>query len=70
MRGLKTKYRNNPFFKDSTNTIVSIYKRHSQQILNMYIELKTQEEIADELMLTKKYNIALSTAKSYINKIL
>ena len=70
MRGLKTKYKNHPFFLESPNVKDSIYNKYSLPIVDMYKKLKTLEEIAKELNLIIKYKISLSTAKSYISDVL
>ena len=70
MRGLKTKYKNHPFFLEAPNVKSLIHNNYSEQIVDMYKVLKTKEEIAKELNLTKKHKISLSTAKSYITDTL
>ena len=70
MRGLKTKYKNHPFFLEAPNVKSLIHNNYSEQIVDMYKVLKTKEEIAKELNLTKKHKISLSTAKSYLTDTL
>ncbi|MCH7950657.1 MAG: hypothetical protein IH875_09320 [Candidatus Dadabacteria bacterium] len=70
MKDLKTKYKNHPFFIDPLYAKNTIYEKYSDQIVQMYKNLKTKEEIVNVLNLTQKYGISLLTAKSYISPIL